>query len=130
MAFRILCFLCLCLHTGFVLNRLPLLLNLYRQNQSAHKVLLRAPSVSKMMTQASKDWFGIYYNSQMYSIASLRHAKITSNVLCETSTRHQLQMENLYTCFIIIKLERKSGWMTDNILFVTDCTRKGQTDHN
>lgn len=69
-----------------------------------------------MITSASKD--GLTFIITVKCTVLLHfdmHAKITSNVLCETSTRHQLQMENLYTCFIIIKLskQKKEKWMDD-----------------
>lgn len=87
------------------------------------------------MTSTSKDGLTFIITVKCTVLLHFNmHAKITSNVLCETSTRHQLHMENLYTCFIIIKLFEKkkqnSGVMTGYILFFTDCTKGGQTVRN
>ena len=88
-----------------------------------------------MMRNASKDGLTFIITVKCTVLLHVdMHAQITSNILCETSTRHQLQMENLYTCCIIIKLSKtkkgKSRGMTGYMLFFNDCTRGGQTLHN
>lgn len=73
MAFKILCFLWFSLHIDFVPTPPPLSLHLYWQNISALRGL-KARWNGKNDERRFKRWFDIYYNSQMYSIASLRHA--------------------------------------------------------